>query len=933
MILKYVFKNFTRRKVRTILMILSLLVSTGLIITMSATVDTIRQSGVDLVVTETGRADFTLSKKDTALDRFMPINETADTILGADERITAVYPRIELPVEFTRSDDIRNATLVGLESATDAIGSVTVIDGEYQLGNGRVAVYELLANDNGLKVGDFINVAYALPAPRELGQETLSGTSSSQIQRQFTIAAIVRQDGVTSNLPGMLVELADLQEWLGENGRANQLVATVEPALYNTNNSEVAAVRVRDVVRVVQAQFSDEYQFDIPKVSAISGLSQAFLALQALINTYGLISLGVVGLLVYTLVMTNVQEQKRDMAVLRILGSQRSVLFGLVIVEVVVIGIIGIGLGILLGQALTAYVLVPLLTNFLEQEGIMLQLVPSVSIGVLLPPVISAFTVLILSSLKPANEASRTKVMHAINPGVADNIQLEDLANLRERRPSGRLFWIGIVLMFIFILLTSFEFLGNIGGPALEVVFGLMALMMLVVGISFVFFITTVPFERLVLFVLGLINPRLTYFAGRNVSRGRTLNTLISLLVLFSAVLPAFLGTQAQLELANNEISTMMRLGAPLRLRYLPPWAFGREGSSGAPQEENLYRPSLVHEQLPQVSTIDKTVGISYGFNTIAQDTVGLRRAQVDVIGLDGDLRDVLFTDMLDFTAGSVEMLGAILNDPEGAIISEGLAQYLAVELGDTIQIEGEGLDNSDFVRVVAIARRLPGFDGITRSRLTAEQGRTAVLVSMPHFRRLVTPLNDVPPEPDAPLIETIFATVTPEADPETFFESLEAQFDDVSFFWELVDQVVEQNRQGLIFFTTFLTALTGISFVTAVFSVFAVIFVSIYARRIEIGMLKSMGMLRRELNGMLILEAIAMTLGSVLAGITAGATMAYVNFYISQVVQQQLPYRFAADVVIIPSMVIIVVVVSMLGAGFSARRIVRKRAVEILRM
>ena len=37
MIFKYVIKNFRRRKVRTVLMVLSLIISTGLIVAMSAT--------------------------------------------------------------------------------------------------------------------------------------------------------------------------------------------------------------------------------------------------------------------------------------------------------------------------------------------------------------------------------------------------------------------------------------------------------------------------------------------------------------------------------------------------------------------------------------------------------------------------------------------------------------------------------------------------------------------------------------------------------------------------------------------------------------------------------------------------------------------------------------------------------------------------------
>jgi ABC-type antimicrobial peptide transport system permease subunit len=41
----------------------------------------------------------------------------------------------------------------------------------------------------------------------------------------------------------------------------------------------------------------------------------------------------------------------------------------------------------------------------------------------------------------------------------------------------------------------------------------------------------------------------------------------------------------------------------------------------------------------------------------------------------------------------------------------------------------------------------------------------------------------------------------------------------------------------------------------------------------------------------------------------------------------------FAIDTTVMPFVVIMVVLASILGAAFSARRIVKKRAVEILRM
>ena len=75
MILKYVLKNFSKRKVRTILMIMSLIVSTGLIVTMSATVETIRQSNVDLIASAVGRFDLSISKVDTSPEPFLLVED------------------------------------------------------------------------------------------------------------------------------------------------------------------------------------------------------------------------------------------------------------------------------------------------------------------------------------------------------------------------------------------------------------------------------------------------------------------------------------------------------------------------------------------------------------------------------------------------------------------------------------------------------------------------------------------------------------------------------------------------------------------------------------------------------------------------------------------------------------------------------------------
>jgi putative ABC transport system permease protein len=926
-ILKYIFRNFSRRLVRTILMILALMVSTGLIVTMSATLETVRRSNVDLIASAVGRYDLAVAKRDTSPDPFITISEAAPRIMAADRRIEAVYPRIQAEVELAVDGRAEQGTLLALDPATDDIGYVDVISGTYELGDGRAALLEDTANAYGFGVGDPIDVSYRFPLPREEGQPAVAGSSERRTSRTFTVAAVVRQDGVAGGVgEGLIVHLAEAQEWLDLADRGQILIATVDPALYESSNAEAVALRVRDVVRAVQIELGDEYQYSLDKAVALNEVSQAFLVVQALINTYGFMALGVVGLLVHTLVMTNVQEQRRDMAILRILGGQRRFLFTLVIAEVVAIGLIGLSLGIAVGELLTRYAVVPFIQGQMAEVGITSPLTPRLSVAALAPVVIAAFVVLVISSLRPAQEAARTKVMHAINPGVADNIQIEDLARLRERRPSFRMFLAGLWLMLVFALIAGFQVVETFGGPALQVTFVLLALGLLVLGLGLMFFITTVPFEKLVLVVLGLIMPRLTYFARRNVGRGQTRNTLIALLVLFSGVLPSFLATQLAMEEANFEATVRQNIGGPADVRVAGFWPTPEEA------ERHRLNSDFRTRELAAVPGVEQTAGLTYGFRSRVSDPVGFRSAGMTVIGVDGRLTDVLFTDLMDFDAGGPEALAALEDDPDAIIISQGLADHLAVSQGDVIKVEGEGVDHVVNARVAAVARVMPSINGIGRSRAAAQDNSSA-LMSLDGFRSLITPLEQPLPGPDKRLLERVVFTLSPGADAQEVADEIGERFrSDYSLWTRFLDSQLEINERAQAAQRIFLLVLTSISFTTAVFGVFAVIYVTVYARRIEIGMLKAMGMKRRQLTGMLILESIAMTLGAALAGITAGATMGYIAFYGERALSQR-PAMFAVDTTVVPFIVILVVLASMLGATFSARRIVKKRAVEILRM
>jgi ABC-type lipoprotein release transport system permease subunit len=391
-------------------------------------------------------------------------------------------------------------------------------------------------------------------------------------------------------------------------------------------------------------------------------------------------------------------------------------------------------------------------------------------------------------------------------------------------------------------------------------------------------------------------------------------------------VLPSFLATQVAMEDANFEATVRQNIGAPADLQAVGFFPTPEE------QERNRLNTQFRTRELAAVPGIDQTVGLTYGYDTSVADTVGFKGANFTVYGVDGFLNDVLFTNLMEFVAGGPEALDALLEDPQAIIISEGLAEHLAVTMGDTVKVQGEGTDHVVNARIIAVARKIPSLDGISRSRTTAEFGSDA-LMSLDGFRALITPLNEPLPAQDARLLQRIAITLTPEASPDAVMDEIGDRFRGDHVLWiRSLEVQIEENQRNQAVQRIFLLVLTIISFTTAVFGVFAVIYVTIYSRRIEIGMMKAIGMRRRELTGMLIVESITMTLGAALAGIAAGATMGYIAFYGDRALSQR-PADFAFDTTVVPFIVIMVTLASILGAAFSARRIVTKRAIEILRM
>ncbi len=942
-VLQYVLKSFGRHKARTVIMVLALVVVTMMLVSLNNGVESLQTQVVEIVERQAGEHDITIARAETNPVQMIDVERMSALLASADPAVTAVYPRFQATVELQGAGKTGNASLLA-RAPEDNLGQVTMLEGTYDLTGDRVVVLQVTADTFGLEVGDEVDLSYILPRSRSKGYEMPEQTSVSRVTRRFTVSGIGLATGLGGGEQnGILVSVATVQAWLNAPGRAERLVVVLDDAVYGSLNTQDSIFRVRRIAeRMYDAlgEEAGEYTFSIDKAEALDFSDVAFAVLRAVSAVYGFLVMGVVGLLVYSIINTNVEERQRDLAFLRVLGAKRRHLFGLVIIEVAFLGLIGVGLGIGGGQALSASVLGPLASYLIssagdlgEELGIQFQM--SVTVAAMVRAGVIALVVLGLSAIAPARKAANTKIRHAINPGSADQLQIEDLARLRSRKFDLRIIVAGIVLTIMWLLIfVGNNFLFVQGNESVVSIFMFGGMVLLVVGVSLLFYALTIPFERILIWLSNLILPQLAFFAGPNLLRAKRRNTVISLMVVFSATLPTFLGTMAALEQKNYDVEARFRNGSPIVVRV------SRWGWYFFNQSEDNLLPSFLDE-FRSVPGIERAVGLTAAYQAEATNKVELRDAALQVRGITGSLDGIVYDDLTEYYAGGPEMFDAVLVEPDTVILGAGYTEYMDLNVGDTVRVQGEGLDHLVDLRVVGLVERVAGFEEFSRNENYVRWGRSPAFVSLDTYIRLThdPTVEEVcpggycaPDEREQPLIARILATTSEEIPEADLVAELRELFSDRSDVWvQSTAESIRTTEQSMRTMRVLMLIMTVLSFITSIFGVFAVVYVAVYVRRLEIGMLKAIGMQRGNLVGSFALEATVMTVSAALAGVTAGTVLGYV-FYISNNLMRNTPTQLTFDWVTTLAILVMVILASLVSAALAARGVVRSRVTEILR-
>jgi putative ABC transport system permease protein len=451
---------------------------------------------------------------------------------------------------------------------------------------------------------------------------------------------------------------------------------------------------------------------------------------------------------------------------------------------------------------------------------------------------LSGLLVALASAVLPATRASRGRIVEALDPLRRGQV---------EARPArGGLLLPGLALSAlsgtVFFLLPSAVLSGDpslIGGVALGL------LVVLLVGLTLVALAAAPWAERAAMKLLAPFFGPAAELASRNLGRHRRRNASTSLLFALSVAFVLFLASLAALVSKTSSALIERRVGADLRV------------SLDDPQGEAELGPKAARVTHLRGRTEE---GIAY--DVVASDLVGMKHLWVVPVGVEPSLKDVYYASHAGWVEGGPEALDAL--ESGGVVVGQSLARHLDVGKGDLLKLTFRlGAEKREArARIEAVASSLPGFPHI-RARAANAQG-SGLLLSWKAFMKLT---EGVPAE-----AREGFALVKGQ-DPAALRERLGLRFQ------ASVQSAAEEKREAeaLYWATQALFAmLLWVATSIALFGLVAAMATAAIERRREVGILKAVGLRKRDLYRMFAAEATAITLSSGLLGGGIGWLLAW---------------------------------------------------------
>jgi putative ABC transport system permease protein len=598
----------------------------------------------------------------------------------------------------------------------------------------------------------------------------------------------------------------------------------------------------------------------------LEGLQEFIDIIQTILIAFAGVALFVGGFIIFNTLSITVAQRAREFALLRTIGASRGQILASVVIEAVVIGLVASLVGLAAGFGLAA-----LLSAIFESVGLDLPSSGTVfKARTAIVALLVGVLVTLLAGLLPAVRATRTPPVEALREGAVEH----------AGGPSRRAAIIAAVVLALGLAGLGYGMFGSGLGVAETLTYIGLGCVLLFIGVAMI----SPRLVRPLASVLGRPAQRIGGAAGRlarqNSMRnpGRTATTAAGLMI--GLALVAFVAVFG----AGVRESFGSALDEQLQTDYL---LVNEDGFSPFAPEAGRAAAGA-----PGVAAV----------SSIRQDQVEAFDDTFPIAGVDTRTIDRFL--QYDWKQGSDAVLAQLGRD--GAVVNEDFADKRNLRVGsriDAVSPSGAKLD-----LVVRGVQSPPEFDPLFLGEFT---------ISNEAFDRAFRTKR------------TTYTFIDVEGgasdDARKRLESAVGGFRDVRV--KTQEDYRKDQEQDLNDVLGLLYVLLALSVIVSLFGIVNTLVLAVFERTRELGMLRAVGMTRRQVRRMVRHESIITALIGAALGLAIGVFLA---FLVTKALEDEgLVFSFPAGTIV--AFVIVAVIAGLLAAILPARRASRLNVLEAL--